>query len=187
MVRCWKRIAGTSRHAHTESLWGPWRDGSLGLRRSEHLWQVVVAREWVRQGAWAEDHFKQTKKTYLAECHAHKSRCPAVLTLRQCNSSPALTPFAAQPAVGSGPSGLVNVAPGPLCRHKPRPRAPPNEGRHPRPDIPPVVTTHQTTYGDVTHVQLPLAVYSVALTLWYRYGDPCAPGGVLRSEHDLRT
>ena len=42
LVRCWKHITGTSRLAHTEALSGPWKDGCLGLRRSEHSWQVAV-------------------------------------------------------------------------------------------------------------------------------------------------
>ena len=44
LVWCWKHVTGTSRHAHTESLWGPWRDGCMGLRWSGHSWQVAVAR-----------------------------------------------------------------------------------------------------------------------------------------------
>ena len=32
VVRCWKQVTDTSRHTHTESLWGPWRDGCMGLR-----------------------------------------------------------------------------------------------------------------------------------------------------------
>ena len=48
-------------------------------------------------------------------------------------------------------------------------------------DIPSVVTTHQTAYGDVTHIQLPLVVYSAALALVYHpLGDFNALGGALR-------
>ena len=57
MVRGYKYMMGTSRHAHTNALWGPWEHGCHGLARSSHSWQKVVAWEWVRQGAWAKEDF----------------------------------------------------------------------------------------------------------------------------------
>ena len=49
----------------TRIPWEPWRDGCMGLRRSGHSWQVAVAREWVRQWAWAKDHFRRAQRAYL--------------------------------------------------------------------------------------------------------------------------
>ena len=51
VVRCW----------NTELLWGPWLDCCMGVRRSGHSWHVAVAQKWVRQGAWAKDHFQRAR------------------------------------------------------------------------------------------------------------------------------
>ena len=59
MVRGYKHMTGISRHAHTDALWGPWEHGCQGLTRSSHSWQVAVARERVRQGAWAKEDFRE--------------------------------------------------------------------------------------------------------------------------------
>ena len=45
----------------------------MGLRRSEHSWQVAL--EWVRQGPWANDHSRRAQGAYMAECHAHHGGC----------------------------------------------------------------------------------------------------------------
>ena len=53
---------------------------------------------------------------------------------------------------------------------------------------PPAVTTHNTTYGTATHVQLPRAISSVARVLGYQHlSDFYAPDGVLRNAQDLRA
>ena len=50
----------------------------------------------------------------------------------------------------------------------------------------PVVTTYQTRYSHVTHVQLPSAAYAATLALGYHHlGDFYAVGGAVRSEQDL--
>ena len=38
MVTGYKHMTGTSRHAHTDALWGPWEHGCQGLARSSHSW-----------------------------------------------------------------------------------------------------------------------------------------------------
>ena len=60
MVRGYKHMTGISHHAHTDALWGPWEHGCQGLARSSHSWQTAVAREWVRQGAWAKEDFRES-------------------------------------------------------------------------------------------------------------------------------
>ena len=65
------------------------------------------------------------------------------------------------------------------------PSAPPLPKRgHAQPHIPPVVSTHQTVYGDVTHVQLPRASYLAALALGYHHlGDfLCTRMGVVPAQ-----
>ena len=78
-TRIGEQVTATSYHAHTEWLLGPWRDGCMGLRRSDHCWQVVVAEEWARQGAWAKDHFRWAYQADVAERHAHHGGCPVVI------------------------------------------------------------------------------------------------------------
>ena len=65
MVRAYKHVTGISRHAHTDALWGPWEHGCQGLTRSEYSWQAAVVREWVRQGAWAKQEFRDSQAYYL--------------------------------------------------------------------------------------------------------------------------
>ena len=38
MVRGYKHMTGTSRHAHTDALWGLWEHGCQGLTRCSHSW-----------------------------------------------------------------------------------------------------------------------------------------------------
>ena len=79
MVRGYKHMTGISRHAHTDALWGPWEHGCQGLTRSSHSWQPAVAPEWVWQGAWAKDDFRESE-TYTLQAHqALRGGCPAVL------------------------------------------------------------------------------------------------------------
>ena len=88
MVRGYKHMTGISRHAHTDALRGPWEHGCQGLTRSSHSWQAVVAREWVRQGAWVKEDFRESQ-TYTLQAHqALRGGCPAVLTPRQYNHHP---------------------------------------------------------------------------------------------------
>ena len=80
MVRAYKHVTGISRHAHTDALWGPWEHGCQGLTRSEHSWQAAVVREWVRQGAWAKQEFRDSQAYSLQKHQALRGGCPAVLT-----------------------------------------------------------------------------------------------------------
>ena len=80
MVRGYKHMTGTSRHAHTDALWGPWEHGSQGLTRSSLSWQVTVVREWVQQGAWAKKAFLASRAYTLRTHQALRGGCPAVLT-----------------------------------------------------------------------------------------------------------
>ena len=60
MVRACKHMTGVCRHVHTEALWGPWEHGCQGLNRSSHSWHTAVVWEWVRQGAWAKEEFRDS-------------------------------------------------------------------------------------------------------------------------------
>ena len=88
MVRAYKHVTGISRHAHTDALWGPWEHGCQGLTRSEHSWQAAVVREWVRQGAWAKQEFRDSQAYYLQTHQALRGGCPAVLTPGQYTYHP---------------------------------------------------------------------------------------------------
>ena len=57
MARGCKHMTGFSRHGHTNALWGPWEHGCQGFTRTSHWWQAAVAKEWIWQGAWAEEEF----------------------------------------------------------------------------------------------------------------------------------
>ena len=88
MVRAYKHMAGISRHAHTEPLSEPWEHGCQGLTGSSQTWHTAVTREWVRQGAWAKEDFRQSQ-TYTVQAHqALKGGCPAVLTPGQYTHHP---------------------------------------------------------------------------------------------------
>ena len=80
MVRANVHITGISRHAHTEVHWGPWEHGCQGLTRSTLACQTAVVREWVRQGAWAKEEFRDSQSFALEAHRALKGGCPAVLT-----------------------------------------------------------------------------------------------------------
>ena len=80
MIRAYKHVTGISRHAHTDALWGPWGHGCQGLTRSEHSWQAAVVREWVRQGVWAKQEFRDSQAYSLWTHQALRGGCPAVLT-----------------------------------------------------------------------------------------------------------
>ena len=88
MVRAYKHVTGISRHAHTDALWGPWEHGCQGLTRSEHSWQTAVVREWVRQGAWAKQEFRDSQAYSLQTHQALRGGCPAVLTPGQYTHHP---------------------------------------------------------------------------------------------------
>ena len=66
----------TSRHAHTEAPWGPWKDASPKLHHSKHSWHVGVVGEWVWQNAWAKDRFMRAQRTYEAQHHARRGSAP---------------------------------------------------------------------------------------------------------------
>ena len=88
MVSAYKHVTGISRHAHTDALWGPWEHGCQGLTRSAHSWQTAVVREWVRQGAWAKNEFRDSQ-TYSLQTHqALRGGCLAVLTPGQYTHHP---------------------------------------------------------------------------------------------------
>ena len=78
MVRGYKHMTGISRHAHTDALWGPREHGCQGLPRSSYSWQTAVAREWVRQRAWAKEDFRQSQAYTLQTHQALRGGCPAV-------------------------------------------------------------------------------------------------------------
>ena len=55
------------------------------------------------------------------------------------------------------------------------------------PHIPSVLTTQDNTYGDVTHIQLPRAIYSAAPALGYHHlADFYTPDAVPHSAQDLQ-
>ena len=56
-------MTGTSHHAHTDALWGPWEHGYQDLTRSSHSRHVAVVREWVRQGAQARKRSAHARPT----------------------------------------------------------------------------------------------------------------------------
>ena len=64
-VRGYKHMTGISRHAHTDALLGPWEHGCQGLTRSSHSWLAAVACEWVHQGAWAKEDFRESRTCTL--------------------------------------------------------------------------------------------------------------------------
>ena len=136
VVRWWKQVRGTSRHTHTESLWGPWKDDCLGIHHSHHSWQVAVTRKWVRQGALA--------KWWAQGGVLGGMPCPAWRVPRRTHPglmdpSPPLPPLVAHRASGRGRSGLpiwlprhclgttpILVLTTPLKRKQARPHIPPN-------------------------------------------------------------
>ena len=79
MVRGYKHMTGTSRHAYMDALWGPWEHGCQSLTRSSQTWQVAVVWEWVRQGAWAKEAFRASQAYTLETYQALRGGCPAVL------------------------------------------------------------------------------------------------------------
>ena len=81
MVRGYKHMTGISRHAHMDALSGPREHGCEGFARSSNSWQTVVAREWVRQGAWAKEDFRESQAYTLETHQTLRGGCPAVLTL----------------------------------------------------------------------------------------------------------
>ena len=88
MVQGHKHMAGISRHAHNDALWGPKEHDCHGLTRSSHSRQAAVAREWVWHGAWAKEGFHEYQTYTLWALQALKEGCPAVLTLGQCTHHP---------------------------------------------------------------------------------------------------
>ena len=102
MVRAYKHMTGISRHAHTEALWGPWEHGCQGLTQSSHSWQAAVAREWVRQGAWAKKEFRESQ-TYALQAHqALRGGVPCGAYPRALHPPPAVPPSHRYAAAGSG-------------------------------------------------------------------------------------
>ena len=88
MVRAYKHMTRISHHAHTEALWGSWEHGCHDLTRSAHSWQTGVVREWVRQGAWAKEEFRNSQSYTLKAHQALRGGCPAVLTPVQYTHHP---------------------------------------------------------------------------------------------------
>ena len=83
MVQGYKHMTGIPRHAHSDALCEPWEHGSQILTWSSHSLHAAVAREWVRQGAWAKEGFGECQ-TYTSRAHpALRGGCPTVLSLAQ--------------------------------------------------------------------------------------------------------
>ena len=173
MVRAYKHVTGISRHAHTDALWGPWEHGCQGLTRSEHSWQVAVVREWVRQGAWAKQEFRDSQAYYLQTHQALRGGCPAVLTPGQYTYHPKCPHLIAtlqrvvdevampmwMPGQCSGTTPILVRGPG-------GPRSAAAAAPAPR------VEVYTTLYGAVAQVVVPPTVYETVQALGYHHlGD----------------
>ena len=173
MVRAYKHVTGISRHAHTDALWGPWEHGCQGLTRSEHSWQAAVVREWVRQGAWAKQEFRDSQAYYLQTHQALRGGCPAVLTPGQYTHHPKCPHLIAtlqrvvdevampmwMPGQCSGTTPILVRGPG-------GPRSAAAAAPAPR------VEVYTTLYGAVAQVVVPPTVYETVQALGYHHlGD----------------
>ena len=118
MVRGYKHMTGTSRHAHTDALWGHGEHGRQGLARSSHSWQVAVVREWVRQGAWAKEEFRASQAHTLRTHRVLEGGCPAAFTLGQYTHHPRCPHLIHLRDVAV--LGVVHLYPGGGGRHCPR-------------------------------------------------------------------
>ena len=164
MVRAYKHVTGISRHAHTDTLWGPWEHGCQGLTRSTHSWQTTVVREWVRQGAWPKREFRDSQAYSLQTHQALRGGCPAVLTPGQYTHHPKCPQLIAtlqrvvdevampmwMPGHSSGTTPILVRGPG-------GPRAAAVAAPAPQVQVSP------TPYGDVVQVVVPRTVYE---TMW---------------------
>ena len=173
MVRAYKHVTGISRHAHTDALWGPWEHGCQGLTRSEHSWQTAVVREWVRQGAWAKQEFRDSQAYSLQTHQALRGGCPAVLTPGQYTHHPKCPHLIAtlqrvvdevalpmwMPGHCSGTTPILVQGPG-------GPRAAAAAAPAPQ------VEVYPTPYGAVVQVVAPPTVYETVQALGYHHlGD----------------
>ena len=173
MVRAYKHLTGISRHANNDTLWGPWEHGCQGLTRSEHSWQAAVVREWVRQGAWAKQEFRDSQAYSLQTHQALRGGCPAVLTPGQYTHHPRCPHLIAtlqrvvdevampmwMPGQCSGTTPILVRGPG-------GPRSAAAAAPAPR------VEVYTTLYGAVAQVAVPPTVYETVQALGYHHlGD----------------
>ena len=173
MVKAYKHVTGISRHAHTDTLWGPWEHGCQGLTRSAHSWQTAVVREWVRQGAWAKREFRDSQAYSLRTHQALRGGCPAVFTPGQYTHQPKCPHLIAtlqrvvdevampmwMPGHCSGTTPILVRGPG-------GPRAAAAAAPAPK------VEVYPTPYGDVVQVVVPPTVYETVRALGYHHlGD----------------
>ena len=173
MVRGYKHMKGMSRHAHTDALLGPWEHGYQGLTRSSQSWQAAVAREWVGQGAWAKEDFRESQ-TYTLQTHqalrggialpcsprdnAPTPRCPHLIgTLQRVVDEVFVPIWMRGPCSGTTPI---------LMRGPGGPRA----GAVAAPA--PGVEVQPTQYGDAMQVVVPPTVYATVRALgYYHWGN----------------
>ena len=170
MVRGYKHMTGISRHAHTDALWEPWEHGCQGLTRSSHSWQAAVAREWVRQGAWAKEDFRESLTHTLQAHQALRGGCPAVLTPGQYTHHPWCPHLIATLQLVVDEVSLPMWMPGPCSGTTPilvRGPGGPRAGAVAAPA--PQVEVYSTRYGDVTQVVIPPTVYETVQVLGYHH------------------
>ena len=173
MVLAYTHVTGISCHAHTDTLWGPSEHGSQGLTGSEHSWQAAVVQEWVRQGAWAKQEFRDSQAYSLQTHQALRGGCPAVLTPGQYTHHPKCPHLIAtlqrvvdevalpmwMPGQCSGTTPILVRGPG-------GPRSAAAAAPAPR------VEVYTTLYGAVAQVVVPLTVYETVQALGYHHlGD----------------
>ena len=155
---------GSSRHAHTDALWGPWEHGCQGLTRSEHSWQTAVVREWVRQGAWAKREFRDSQAYSLRTHQALRGGVPGGAYSGAVHTPPQMPPPHSHAAASRGRGGLTHVDAGPLLG-EPRAAA---AAAAPAPQV----EVYPTPYGAVVQVVVPPTVYETVQALGYHHlGD----------------
>ena len=166
MVRAYKHMTGISRHAHTEALRGPWEHGCQGLTRSSNLWQAAVAREWVWQGTWAKEDFRESQ-TYTLQAHqALRGGSPAVLTPGQSTHHPRCPHLIATLQRVVDEVSMPMWMPGPCSGTTPILVRGPGGSRAGAATTPaPQVEVYLTQYGDVVQVVIPPTVYETVQAL----------------------
>ena len=150
-------MMGTSRHADTDTLWGPWEHGCQGLAWSSHSWQV---QEWVRQGAWAKEEFRASQAYTLQAHQALRGGCRAVLTPGQYTHHPRCPHLIRTLQWVVDEVSLPMWMPGQCLGTTPilvRGPGGPRVGAMAAPA--PRVEVNNTKYGDVTQVVVPPTIY----------------------------